>query len=228
MKKSKSPDQSPAEFKNNPFKALKGVVPPPPAAQKKAAPSRKNAGPIEDDTELFLRAAAGARKIANEDVPAEAPDNKRVVGRPDAVPHEPEDDQLFFQAMKKIGTTIREVRREPYDSDGEETHHRSSAGRMRQLKRGTLRISETLDLHGFHRDEALAQLEHFIVNAFSRGERAVLVITGKGINSPEGPVLQGAVETWLREKGKGMVVEFAPAPRDMGGTGAFVVFLKKK
>jgi DNA-nicking Smr family endonuclease len=227
MKKSKSPDQSPAEFKNNPFKSLKGVVPPLPAAQRKAAPSRKNTEPIEDDTALFLRAAAGARKIANEDVPAETPGNKRVLGPSDDVP--PEDDRLFFQAMKKIGTTIREVRREPEDHDGEERHQRSSAGRMRQLKRGTLRISEEIDLHGDHKDEALKRLEHFIVNAFSRGQHAVLVITGKGINSPEGlPVLQGAVATWLSEKGKGMVVEFAPAPRELGGAGAFVVFLKKK
>jgi len=55
----------------------------------------------------------------------------------------------------------------------------------------------------------------------------VLVITGKGINSPEGPVLQGAVAGWLRQQGKGMVAEFSPAPRDKGGSGAFVVFLKK-
>ena len=56
----------------------------------------------------------------------------------------------------------------------------------------------------------------------------MLVITGKGINSAEGPVLQGAVADWLREKGRGLVAEFAPAPRDKGGSGAFVVFLKNK
>ncbi|HSC70120.1 MAG TPA: Smr/MutS family protein, partial [Candidatus Methylomirabilis sp.] len=55
-----------------------------------------------------------------------------------------------------------------------------------------------------------------------------LVITGKGLNSPAEPVLQGAVAGWLRDKGKGMVAEFAPAPRQMGGSGAYVVFLKEK
>ena len=44
--------------------------------------------------------------------------------------------------------------------------------------------------------------------------------------SAEGPVLQGAVSHWLSERGKGMVAEFAPAPREKGGSGAFVVFLK--
>ncbi|HWR73104.1 MAG TPA: DNA mismatch repair protein MutS, partial [Nitrospirota bacterium] len=33
---------------------------------------------------------------------------------------------------------------------------------------------------------------------------------------------------WLREQGKGMVAEFAPAPRDKGGSGAFVVFLRRR
>jgi DNA-nicking Smr family endonuclease len=34
------------------------------------------------------------------------------------------------------------------------------------------------------------------------------------------------VAAWLREQGRGMVVEIAPAPRDKGGSGAVVVFLK--
>ena len=98
---------------------------------------------------------------------------------------------------------------------------------MRLLKRGTIRISRELDLHGFHRDEALQQLRSFIVDAYNQGLKAVLVITGKGVNSPEGPVLQGAVDAWLRKEGCGMVAEFSKAPRERGGKGAFVVFLKK-
>jgi DNA-nicking Smr family endonuclease len=36
------------------------------------------------------------------------------------------------------------------------------------------------------------------------------------------------VAEWLRKKGKGLVAEFSAAPRELGGSGAFVVFLKKK
>jgi len=54
------------------------------------------------------------------------------------------------------------------------------------------------------------------------------VITGKGNNSPGEPVLRNAVGVWLREVGKTMVSEFVAAPRDMGGSGAFVVFLREK
>jgi DNA-nicking Smr family endonuclease len=99
---------------------------------------------------------------------------------------------------------------------------------LRRLKRGEIRIGRELDLHGFLKEEALKQLELFIANAYGSEEQAVLVITGKGINSPEGPVLQGAVEDWLTNKGKGLIVEFSRAPRGLGGSGAFVVFLKQR
>jgi DNA-nicking Smr family endonuclease len=98
--------------------------------------------------------------------------------------------------------------------------------RMRQLKNGALRIDLELDLHGLTREEALVSLSSFVAGAYKRGQKAILVITGKGNNSPAEPVLQSAVASWLREPGKKMVAEFAPAPRQMGGSGAFVVFLK--
>ncbi len=168
-----------------------------------------------------MRAIAGARAIHPEpETRAEA--NK--IGTTTAACGEDRDEQqLFLLAMQKIGTKLREP--QP-DDDVEEAPRRFTSGRMKQLKRGVIRIREELDLHGHIRDEALVKLEHFIASAYSRGRKAVLVITGKGINSPDGPVLQGAVAAWLREKGKGIVVEFAAAPRDMGGSGAFVVFLK--
>jgi DNA-nicking Smr family endonuclease len=121
-------------------------------------------------------------------------------------------------------TTFRAEAPEPEDAGPS----RSPSSRMRQLKRGTIHIGGELDLHGFLKDEALKRLEHFITSAYARGSQAVLVITGKGINSPEGPVLPGAAAAWLRDQGKGMVAEFLPAPRDKGGSGAIVAFLRKR
>jgi DNA-nicking Smr family endonuclease len=127
--------------------------------------------------------------------------------------------------MRNIGTTAHPDLEDEEDAGG---HRRSASSRMKQLKRGTIRISAELDLHGYLRDEAIQQLNRFITAAFTRGLSSVLVITGKGINSPDGPVLQGAVADWLRTAGKGMVAEFSPAPRDLGGNGAYVVFLKRQ
>jgi DNA-nicking Smr family endonuclease len=226
MKKNKSKEQSSAEFKNHPFKSLKGFAPTHAPAEKKTstAPVREvNLNNPEDDASLFLRAVDGAKRMGPEPGPSapalkQTDDEKSAAGKP-------EDKQLFLQAMRTMGATFRDKAPE---RKTEESVHRAHTGRMRQLKRGTIRISQELDLHGFLKDEAVMQLERFIIDAFRQGQTAVLVITGKGINSPEGPVLQGAVAEWLRQRGSGMVSEFSPAPRDRGGSGAFVVFLKEK
>ncbi len=225
MKKRKGGDKAPADFKNNPFKSLKGFSPPPRSAEKKVAPRRKKEETKEDESELFLQAVAGARKMDSKATSSTG--NVSTQGR--AAPGNAaalRDSELFLAAMQKIGTTFRDVRQQ--EQETLEPERRSASSRLRQLKRGKIPISQELDLHGFLRDEALQRLERFISEAFNFGQQAVLVITGKGLNSPEGPVLQGAVAAWLRDRGKRMVAEFAPAPRDLGGSGAFVVFLKKQ
>ncbi len=224
MKKKKPTHQETSDFKNKPFQALKGLKP----VARSAAPSkqfkREKPKDAEDDSELFLRAVAGVQKLRDENVPIGEPVPQQRQSEKDLT-LTTQDQQLFLHAMRKVGTTHIDFEQ---GTDGmEDRHRRSPSSRMRQLKRGTIRISQELDLHGLLRDEAISRLEHFIASAFSRGMEAVLVITGKGINSPEGPVLRGATEAWLRGKGKRMVAEFSPAPRDKGGTGAFVVFLKK-
>jgi DNA-nicking Smr family endonuclease len=223
MKKSKTGKQGPGGFNNNPFKSLKSLKPAADSTrgEKITTPKRKESA--DDDTTLFLREVQGARAIG-----------PRSENQPEAMKHkaaeqprgEGQDEQrLFLQAVQKIGATFRD---ELPKTGGDEPGRRSAGRRLRELKRGTIALSAELDLHGYVKDEALRRLEQFIAGAYSRGQRAVLVITGKGINSVEGPVLQGAVASWLREKGRGMVAEFAPAPRDKGGSGAFVVFLKSK
>jgi DNA-nicking Smr family endonuclease len=224
MKKGKVPARSSPDFKNNPFKALKSFIPQPVSPEKKETTDRaKNEKRIEDDTDLFFRAIEGARRIdgtLEKSVVPLKPKNAKEAS-PDAYG----DKEFFLESMHKIGIIFREKKAE---IDSETSEPRSVSSRMRQLKRGTIRISHELDLHGFLKDEALKRLEHFIATTFWQGNKAVLIITGKGINSPEGPVLRGAVASWLRESGKGMVAEFYPAPRNMGGNGAFVVFFKKR
>ncbi len=226
MKKSKKTEEKPApDFKTSPFKSLKGFAPKQVSQQKKPAalaprPAKAHQEQEEDDAALFLRAVDGAKRI---DPGPPVPDAlaAAAASSPGAEAPVSGDQQLFLLAMQKIGATIRD------DEPEEDAGTRSSASsRMRQLKKGTIRISEELDLHGYVRDEALQRLAQFISGAHHRGSKAVLVITGKGLNSPDGPVLQGSVDAWLREQGRDMVVETAQAPRDKGGSGAVVVFLR--
>jgi DNA-nicking Smr family endonuclease len=102
-----------------------------------------------------------------------------------------------------------------------------AGNRLRQVKRGVVSVSHQLDLHGLTREEALEALPGFLHSARKKGQKAVLIITGKGNHSPEEPVLHQSVASWLRDAGRSAVLEFAPAPREMGGSGAYVVFLRQ-
>jgi DNA-nicking Smr family endonuclease len=227
MKKNKPPDKPQTYFKNKPFASLKGRVPSTDvrAIKNTAPPVRKKIhASNEDDVTLFLRATEGAKRFNHAPDEHDVSVNERQCPKK-AVVRGLDETRLFLAAMQKIGTTFRDPLPE---RELEESERRSPTSRRRQLKRGTICIGQELDLHGFLKDEALMRLEQFVAAACSGGQQAVLVITGKGINSPEGPVLQGAVAEWLRKKGKGLVAEFSPAPRELGGSGAFVVFLKKQ
>jgi DNA-nicking Smr family endonuclease len=223
MKKQKKKDNTPAAFAAKPFNALKGfhagskgpdgiVAPPAPP------PPRP---PEADDAAIFMRAVADVKRLH----PAHNLVKEKKKTAPAVRGIDAEERRVFFREIEKLELDVKFRDELPEDV----TPLRAvGSNRLRELKRGAIHISLELDLHGLTRDEALASLDRFIGGAYNRSQKAVLVITGKGNNSPEEPVLQGAVAGWLRDRGKGMVAEFTPAPRQLGGSGAFVVFLKDK
>lgn len=207
-----------SEFSHSPFGVLKGLTPASPASKNPPAQtsSPSDISP-EDEDSLFRQAMSGVRQ------PGRAGQHRAgKETRQRGTLQESEDRDLFLRAMQDSIPAVADRK------DAAPPELRSSPNRRRLLKRGDVTIAAELDLHGFLRDEALFRLDHFISSAAAKGFPAVLVITGKGENSPDGPVLQLAVAHWLQKQGKGMVAEFTPAPRNKGGSGAFVVFLKKR
>jgi len=220
-KKKQKCAEKPKDFVNTPFRGLRTIVAETELAPVKKVTAEKTPEPVRedvDDRELFLRAVQGVEK------PKAHSSGKGPSDKPVAVAEpriKEEDRQLFLSSLRGMDTTFQDE----YPDD--ESLRPLAVNRMRQLKNGAIRIDLELDLHGLSRDEALASLSRFVTGAYNRGQKAILVITGKGNNSPGEPVLQSSVASWLRESGKKMVAEFAPAPRQMGGSGAFVVFLKE-
>jgi DNA-nicking Smr family endonuclease len=220
MKKKKKTEQKKKEFIHAPFNSLKGFVTE--STENVSKPAEvvkpdKSAGE-EDDDALFLRSVADVKRISP--VPPSGKPAKAAPSKPRKI--DEEERRVFLQSLEKMDVIFRD------EIPDVEPLRPVAINRMRQLKSGAIRIDFELDLHGLTREEALESLKHFIAGAFNRGQKAVLVITGKGNNSPGEPVLLGAVVSWLRENGKTMVAEFAPAPQQMGGGGALVVFLKDK
>lgn len=215
----------PKEFHATPFGDLKGIivspVVPPPPIQASVQNSSESA---EQGLDLFLQSVADVRPFR--------PTDKKPA---------PAGSHLLQKAARKAGEELviveegaflEEIDRLKLDTkftdsvldDGE--LQSLSGNRLRQVKRGVVSVSHQLDLHGLTREEALEALPRFLNSAQKKAQKAVLVITGKGNHSPEEPVLHQAVASWLRDAGRGIVLEFAPAPREMGGSGAYVVFLR--
>jgi DNA-nicking Smr family endonuclease len=88
-------------------------------------------------------------------------------------------------------------------------------------------IGARLDLHGLTQDRARATLERFLGRAWDEGFRAVLVITGKGVQGDG--ILKRAAPEWLAAPHLAHIVAgISDAARHHGGEGALYVALKRK
>ena len=233
MSRRQQQDQKPAKekpFSNNPFSALKGVVveearpvtPEPAKLTVKPVPERS-------DDDLFLQAMSGVQRMDPQPMV-----KKKQTPPGSALPRQqmqptsrplPRDEvaarKTFLQEVEKLRLDVRFE-----DSLPDDELRPLNGNRLRQLKRGIIQLDRQLDLHGLTREEALESLAPFIASARMAGEKGVLVITGKGTHSADGPVLQQLVAGWLRDQGRELVAEYAPAPQELGGSGAFVIFLR--
>ena len=152
----------------------------------------------------------------------EVPSPKRL---PDLETGQPEDHQadldLFLAALEQM----------PVPAEEEETTS-SEAEALRKLKRSrqaSLKVEESLDLHGMRVEEALDALNTFVIRAFTHNHKTLMVVTGKGKHSPGGQSrMRPAVERWILGKGKRFIRAYAEAPRAHGGRGAFVLYLRDR
>lgn len=114
--------------------------------------------------------------------------------------------------------------------------------KARKIRSGSIEIEARIDLHGMRQGEAHNALSAFIHRAQGRGQRWVLIITGKGkvsdrdddapfdMNQPrERGVLKRNVPRWLDEPElRGLVVSYTTAALQHGGEGALYVHLRKR
>jgi DNA-nicking Smr family endonuclease len=98
--------------------------------------------------------------------------------------------------------------------------------RDREARRlADLRPGARLDLHGKTVVEAELALGIFLEDAARRGIEKVLVITGKGNHSVDGPVLGKAMRKFLERSPR--AGRFGQATKADGGSGALWVLVKK-
>jgi len=106
-----------------------------------------------------------------------------------------------------------------------------------RLQRGREQIDGTIDLHGMRQVEAHAALARFIEARWARGDRTVLVITGKGLKKlgddaaviVERGVLRAMLPVWLTAPNLApLVAGWDSAAQGHGGDGAFYVRLRRE
>jgi DNA-nicking Smr family endonuclease len=99
--------------------------------------------------------------------------------------------------------------------------------RKHRISREREEIGARIDLHGLTQDRALSALEGFLQRSWKEGYRAVLVITGKGVQGDG--VLRKRVPDWLGSPHLSHIVAgISEAHKRHGGAGALYVALKRR
>ncbi len=208
---------------NNPFGSLKGfaVLAEEHPALAPVKGSAVRPVPINEEVDFDAQMSRFGVQRLNTEEPATGQDSVEQSAGTETHVGDCEQD-VFLAAMETLNVSFSDS----YSTD--EVLPSPTPRRMKQLHRGALVPEATLDLHGFARQDVEEKLTSFIANARYHGWQVLLVITGKGLHSPEGEgVLRSAVEDLLQRGGNDQVVEWGRAPRQYGGDGAIVLFLRR-
>tara|TARA_R110002096_G_scaffold266914_4_gene460663 strand:+ start:646 stop:1242 length:597 start_codon:yes stop_codon:yes gene_type:complete len=118
----------------------------------------------------------------------------------------------------------------------------------RKLTKGIQDVDRSIDLHGLTQDRAYGLLKSAVEGAVRRGDKTLLVVTGKGgarfsqtgLDIPtayrtrdefdqHGGVLKRMVPIWLNEyELKPFIQSYGPAAKEHGGDGALYILLRKR
>ena len=151
-----------------------------------------------------------------------------------------EDERKLFKAVIDQARPIKKTAPKPTLAAAKAAKNGGGLdGRTQaRLTRGVLEPEARLDLHGFTQDAAHDALLAFLRKSRRRGDRLVLVVTGKGarpapdepfdLSAPRRGVLKAAVPRWLNESAfAALIASVSAAHRRHGGAGALYIYLRK-
>ena len=158
--------------------------------------------------------------------------------------HTTDEERELFHAVLSGKALHRKSRLQPKISHVKLAQKKTQAtptgvdGRTSErLRRGIIAPDSKLDLHGLTESAAHRALWSFLQAAHRRGDRLVLVVTGKGAPSSDEPfdpeqrsrgVLKTMVPRWLREpQFAHLIADLRGAHSRHGGDGALYVYLRK-
>ena len=98
--------------------------------------------------------------------------------------------------------------------------------KLRELRRGRLKIADILDLHGYTQVSTPAAITNFLASYSNSDNQCVMIITGKGRNSPDRVSVVRATALETLRKHPRVLAYCCSQPVD-GGHGAFYILLRR-
>ncbi len=98
--------------------------------------------------------------------------------------------------------------------------------KLRELRRGRLKIADILDLHGCTQVSTPAAITNFLASYSNSDNQCVMIITGKGRNSPDRVSVVRATALETLRKHPRVLAYCCSQPVD-GGHGAFYILLRR-
>lgn len=223
-KKQKPSAPKKPEYNRSPFSNLKGF-----SVSADEVEKISETSPCDEVKEAVTRSFADEMaQLGVERINAPEAGDEQSQREPPVIDDSPPDldqseEQQFLQAMGALQVNFSD------NLPAADEPPTASAGRMKQLKQGKLVPESSLDLHGLTRTDVAEKLQSFLQNADRHGWQTLLVVTGRGLHSADGePVLRSEMERYLAAEGRKWVAEWSRAPKQYGGDGALVLFLRKK
>ncbi|MCL5024484.1 MAG: Smr/MutS family protein [Nitrospirae bacterium] len=174
--------------------------------------------PAKTDEEFFHEAMADVREIREfREIPFEGPKGMK----PRVAP-----DENAAEVLRQIIRGERKMRLSDTGEYMEGTGPCVGGDLTRKLHRGEFAVQDSIDLHGMTLPEADEALRLFFREAVRRRLFCVKVIHGRGLRSPNGPVLKEAFRKLLHGQFRKWVLAYATAKDCDGGLGATYVILR--
>lgn len=172
--------------------------------------------PVDDDAAEFRAAIGPVRKLPETSEPPRAPRRRAAAAMrtADEAAALAESHRIDRAALSEaMGDTVA-WRRDEVPPDV-----------LRRLGQARFAVEDEIDLHGLDERAAEDVLRRFIAQAREAGHYCVRIVHGKGLHSPQRPVLRNMVERMLGQRAD--VLAYASAPPSQGGTGALLALLVK-
>jgi DNA-nicking Smr family endonuclease len=177
---------------------------------------------FESDEDLFKAAMADVKPIHRENL---AELECRCSQKQSSLPKSSDTTLLALKELVRYGKGFVVEHTPEYMEGG--SFYQVSREINRRLHRGDFSIQDYIDLHGMTVPAAQEAFETFMKEAVMKGRSGVLIVHGRGLSSPDEPVLKTRVFEWLSTGyWKKWVLAFTSARSCDGGAGATYVLLR--